>query len=174
MSGQKNRGSAAPLPSLASLQALYDYDPLSGELSLKSGGKLSEVSHGGYLVHREYLGNGCYAPVRRAHRIAWKMHYGEEPPPVIDHIDGDPQNNRISNLRSATVRENCLNRRGHRRKGRQLPKGVYQREGASTYYVTFKIEGKLKYIATFPTVEQAARCAAGLRILAHGAFARTR
>jgi hypothetical protein len=34
------------------------------------------------------------------HRIIWEMHNGEIPPEkCIDHIDGDPSNNKISNLR---------------------------------------------------------------------------
>jgi hypothetical protein len=34
------------------------------------------------------------------------MVYGFEPPPLLDHIDGDTKNNRISNLRPATPKQN--------------------------------------------------------------------
>ena len=42
------------------------------------------------------------------HRAVWLYTYGE-PPKEIDHIDGDPTNNRVSNLRAVTPHENKLN-----------------------------------------------------------------
>jgi hypothetical protein len=44
-----------------------------------------------------------------AHRVAWAMHYGEWPNGVIDHINGDGNDNRIKNLRLATVSDNAKN-----------------------------------------------------------------
>lgn len=50
-------------------------------------------NHNGYfagcLDWKQYL----------THRIIWKMVYGEDPI-EIDHIDGNPKNNKIDNLRS--------------------------------------------------------------------------
>jgi len=45
-----------------------------------------------------------------AHRIAWLVHYGEYPSCHIDHIDGNPGNNSISNLRLAPGNINQRNR----------------------------------------------------------------
>lgn len=45
-----------------------------------------------------------------AHRIAWALYYGEQPPEYIDHINRDPRDNRISNLRAATRSQNGANR----------------------------------------------------------------
>ena len=42
------------------------------------------------------------------HRAVWLYTYGELPK-ELDHIDGDPTNNRISNLRAVTRSENMLN-----------------------------------------------------------------
>jgi hypothetical protein len=47
----------------------------------------------------------CY----KLHRVIFKMYYGYEPE-YIDHIDGDPRNNRPINLRSVTMQENLKNK----------------------------------------------------------------
>lgn len=44
------------------------------------------------------------------HRAIWAMVYGYWPKEV-DHINGDPQDSRLENLREVTHRENCLNGR---------------------------------------------------------------
>lgn len=47
------------------------------------------------------------------HRVIFLMHHGYLPqwPDVIDHIDGNGQNNKIENLRHATASQNMMNRR---------------------------------------------------------------
>src|SRR3546814_1788886 len=44
-----------------------------------------------------------------AHRVAWAIHYGEWPNGQIDHINGDPSDNRIANLRDVSALENARN-----------------------------------------------------------------
>lgn len=49
-----------------------------------------------------------------AHRFIWEMTYGVIPDGyVVDHIDGNPLNNDILNLRAVTVSENTRNRKKH-------------------------------------------------------------
>jgi HNH endonuclease len=44
-----------------------------------------------------------------AHRVAWFLHYGEAPEGDIDHIDGNPSNNAITNLRCVSHQDNLRN-----------------------------------------------------------------
>lgn len=47
----------------------------------------------------------------RAHRLAWLHFYGKWPKHQIDHINGNPSDNRIVNLRDVTSSINHQNRR---------------------------------------------------------------
>lgn len=59
---------------------------------------------GGYFRH-QYKSKG-----ESLHRAVWRL-TGKNPPRVIDHIDGNPLNNRRSNLRAATPTLNNQNRK---------------------------------------------------------------
>lgn len=45
-----------------------------------------------------------------ANRVAWFLHYGEQPKGVIDHINRVVDDNRICNLRDVSHRDNSLNK----------------------------------------------------------------
>lgn len=49
-----------------------------------------------------------------AHRIIWLLHYKEWPKGFIDHIDGNPRNNKLENLRDVSHSENMFNNRQRR------------------------------------------------------------
>lgn len=44
-----------------------------------------------------------------AHRVVWAIAHGEWPHDAIDHINGDPSDNRLENLRDTTRSENRKN-----------------------------------------------------------------
>lgn len=53
------------------------------------------------------IGNKIYP----YHRVAWALYYSKWPDKCIDHIDGNPSNNRVDNLRDVSHRENMRNRK---------------------------------------------------------------
>lgn len=58
-----------------------------------------------------YLVTKVMGKSNKNHRLAWLYVYGEFPPEHMDHINGDPSDNRLSNLRSVTRKENMRNRK---------------------------------------------------------------
>lgn len=66
-----------------------------------------EVSRGG----GKYLRIGVFGGRHRAHRLAWLYVHGVWPKDMIDHINGNGLDNRISNLRDATNAQNQWNAR---------------------------------------------------------------
>jgi hypothetical protein len=100
-----------PLPDTETLRTLFNYDPETGTLSWRSGRRTGQPC--GYRAGegrghlRVKVGQTHY----RVHRIIWVLYYGTDIPEgyLIDHIDRDPSNNRISNLRIASCSFNCIN-----------------------------------------------------------------
>ena len=61
--------------------------------------------------HPQYgnLSIGIWRRQFKAHQLAWLVYYGDWPPMPIDHINGIPDDNRISNLRLADKSQNAAN-----------------------------------------------------------------
>ncbi|MDR5008328.1 HNH endonuclease signature motif containing protein [Agrobacterium fabacearum] len=62
----------------------------------KAGQFAGDITNKGYV--RVKIEGVTYS----GHRLAWMLHYGEEPEKDIDHINRKRDDNRISNLRLAT------------------------------------------------------------------------
>lgn len=75
-----------------------------------------------------------------AHRLAWFYVHGYFPS-QIDHIDGDGTNNRITNLREVSPRENSHNMRRHSRNVSGTS-GVSWHAGARKWQARIQIDGK--------------------------------
>lgn len=152
------------LPPLDALLAELSYDPLTGNFKwLRSGkGRNSDLSIG-HTLRMGYRRIHFRGKTYNAHRLAFYMHHRREPSCVVDHIDGDPLNNRISNLREATRQQNSRNRtaRGYQRHpkrkknpfqarifvdGQWIGLGVFSTEAAAKAAYE---AGKLKFFGEF-------------------------
>lgn len=113
------------------LRELFDYDPETGVLTwlvsrTRKGCRVGDVGKGG---RRSTKVDGVRLLVSR---IIWAWMTGEWPEHEVDHEDTDPGNDRWSNLREATHRQNLGNRKAakHNRQGLKgvglhKPTGLY-------------------------------------------------
>lgn len=89
----------------------------------------------------------------KIHRIVYQEAYGDlKPTDIIDHIDGNPKNNKIENLRRTSVRGNSQNRKEHRN-GKQVG-GTYDKN-FNLWHVSIQINGKSYYCGSYKTKESA-------------------
>lgn len=92
-----------------------------------------------------------------AHRLAWMFEVGSIPSWMeIDHIDHNPSNNRISNLRLVTKSENRHNRARDSR-NKSGVNGVYWAPHAKAWSVQVRHDRKTKHIGYFKSLEDATR-----------------
>ncbi|ELY4545837.1 HNH endonuclease [Cronobacter sakazakii] len=109
----------------------------------------------------------------RVHRIIWVLKHGEIPPSfVVDHIDGDKLNNRISNLRLCTQNQNTLNRRMHSNNSSGL-KGVYFNDSPRNrkkWIAQITVEKKKIRLGRFKTKEEAHKAYVAASRQYHGEF----
>lgn len=91
-----------------------------------------------------------------AHRLAWLYVYGNLPKNKIDHIDHDPLNNRIDNLRDVTNAENIQNQiRCQKNNKSSGLLGVSWHKRERKYRAQIRVFGKNKYLGVFDTAEEA-------------------
>jgi hypothetical protein len=102
-----------------------------------------------------------------AHRVAWFLQTGEQPPEHVDHKDCDPFNNRWSNLRAAN---GSLNNANQRRR-RNHPKGVRQ-DPSGRYAAEIYANHRTTRLGTFDTEEEAVAAYAAAAARHYGEFAR--
>lgn len=94
------------------LRKLVTYDGSTGEFHTINGGGMKRPGEKiGYIEKKSGRIRISFWSVQYfAHRLAWIYEYGDIPDGLmIDHIDGDRQNNRIANLRLVTHSENMQN-----------------------------------------------------------------
>ena len=128
------------------------YDPETGSIIwlIATNNSTKVGSEAGWKTIQGYRRLRINTVLYQAHRIAWFLYYGSMPSDQIDHINGVRGDNRITNLRVVTNRENGQNMSIHR-EGR-LP-GTYKIKKCRTkpWVARAKINGKNIHIGCYPT-----------------------
>lgn len=88
-----------------------------------------------------------------AHRLAWMMTFGYWPE-VIDHINGNPTDNRIENLRNTSRLVNAQNHRKRKTKNSGMPVGVRMLRNGM-YQARATVNKKCHSLGTYSTKEEA-------------------
>lgn len=144
--------------SVGRLRRLFHYDPETGVFTRKYTGTRSSAVAGG--VHR-CAGGKLYQSINidgrfhKAHRLAWLYVHGVWPVGVIDHIDGDGQNNRLANLRDVSVAVNTQNLRAARRDTLSGLLGVSWNSRKKAWSAYINVENERKYLGYFDDPEEA-------------------
>jgi hypothetical protein len=150
------------------LKACLNYNPNTGEFhwkvkpckrfpaGMKAGAKVN-----GYI--RIKIKDKAYG----AHRLAWLYVHGEHPEHQIDHINGNPSDNRITNLRKATQFENAQNRRKPQKNNPHGMLGITYDPHKKLWKARIGINGKRKYIGKYKSQEEAAQAYIDAKRLLH-------
>lgn len=138
----------------------------AGQWNSKHAGKAAGCRNdGGYTVISIA---GCK---HRAHRLAWLYVYGEYPVGQIDHINGDPSDNRICNLREATNAQNQWNT-GPQINNSSGFKGVVLKKDIGLWWARIRVEGKRINLGFYATAADAHAAYERAARKYHGEFAR--
>ncbi len=161
--------------SLDYLRSVLNYDPETGVLKwkavasnrIKVGDIAGQIDHHGHRYIN--VGGTRYS----AHRLAWFYTYGMWPKEEIDHINLEKSDNRLVNLREATVNENRRNvkMRSHNTTGF---KGVTKSCTSRHLFIAQIVVNKRNiYLGIFKTAEEAHEAYVEASQRYHGTYGRS-
>lgn len=135
------------------IESLFEYK--DGDLFWKvtKGSAAIKGNKAGSKDKNGYLQTKINGKIYKNHRLIWVMH-GFCLPEFLDHIDNNPSNNRIENLRPVDKRLNAANSRirGDNRSGF---KGVSFHKQRKKWRASIGINGKCLHLGLYSNVEDA-------------------
>lgn len=137
------------------LRSILDYDPETGRFIwlVRASAKVWPGQVAGSCNPRGYRRISFEKTTYLAHRLAWLYVHGKWPKGLMDHINGDRDDNRLVNLRVVNAKQNCWNRCA-RKNSRSGLKGAYY-HSKNLWFSSVETEGKVKLLGYFRTPEAA-------------------
>jgi len=165
------------------LRSLLDYHPKLGLFFWRRRPEVTQYDRswntryagsvaGTPTVPRGYVQILLNGKLYLGHRLAFLWMTGKWPEFEGDHIDGNPSNNRWSNLRDATRGQGMMNT-GPRSDNGSGYRGVYWSTTKRRWVANIYANKKRHYIGYFDTAEAAHAAYAEAAKRLHGEFART-
>jgi hypothetical protein len=140
---------------LVALTQEVRYDPLTGDLFWVRAGRGRSLTNPIRSPDKQgYLRINYDKGVFRVHKVVWYISYGIVPD-LIDHINCDPSDNRLANLRMANKSTNGANRPCQKNNTSGF-KGVSFRPRDSSWYVQVRQKGAYYSKHGFLTAKEAA------------------
>ena len=134
------------------VRRVLSYDPDSGTFGRVNPNDKRPV---GTALAKGYIRVGVLGKRVMAHRLAWLLVHGAWPDDQIDHINGNPADNRIGNLRCVPGAINNQNlRRAYASNKSSGLLGVVQAERGK-WRAVIQVNGKKHRLGRFATPEQA-------------------
>lgn len=164
--------SAKQLPPLEFLREQFQLNVDEGTLTRKkSVGQHKAGTQAGTRTIEGYYQMGIGGKRHLVHRVVFYMSTGQDPQGFhVDHINGDPSDNRPENLRIATQVENLRHRATMVSSNRSGYRNVSWNTRWKGWQVSVTVNGK-RIQRRFQDIADAARCAAELRAKHFGKFA---
>lgn len=151
------------------LKQIYTYNPVSGWfINRYSRGRAKIGERAGYLDVHGYRRMVIDYVKHYEHHLAW-LYMNNEYPDEIDHVDGNRNNNAISNLRLCTRTQNCFN--SNRSTGESGLKGAYLDKRNLQWYSKIQIGGQVKFLGNHDSAQEAHEAFMAAVELHHGEFA---
>lgn len=140
------------------LVSILDYNPETGiflwKMSTAQCIKIGDMA--GCVTRSGYTHITINFQVYKAHRLAWFYVHKEWPKGIIDHIDQNPRNNSILNLRDTCVSTNCHNSK-IRKDNNSGIKGVHFCNSSKRWKARIMVNSKRIALGTFLDFEMAVK-----------------
>ncbi len=139
------------------LRELFDYKDGCLIRKIKTSNKtfIGQVA-GGFMTngyHHANVDGNSYL----THRLIWIYHNGSIDPKInIDHIDRNPGNNRIENLRLADQKQNCQNNKISKNNTSGY-NGVYWHKLAKKWMAYIKVNRKRIHLGLYENIADAVK-----------------
>lgn len=136
------------------LREVLNYNPETGVFTRRfSAGTRPAGSVAGYRSTDGRINISIDNINYRSHRLVWLYVHGRMSSMDIDHIDGNPSNNRLANLREVSHKVNLQNRRSPTKANELGLMGVTKNR--DKFGAQIKVNGERVWLGTYDTPELA-------------------